>query len=69
MALKISREVALSACEKIRDENRSRPSTPQAQQCRRCETCRNGAVIKAEMDDRACCLVRQRCARLLATQV
>jgi hypothetical protein len=63
----IPREVALSVCEKIRQENRSRPSGTQALQCRQCQACRGGEAV--ESGDRPCCLVRQRCARLLATRV
>lgn len=65
----IPREVALSICEKIREENRSKPSDPQARQCRNCEACAGGAVIKSQTGGRPCCLVRQRCARLLAMAV
>lgn len=67
MAVKIPREVALSICEKIREENRSRPLAAQARQCRSCEACCGGAALKSPAGDRACCLVRQRCARLVAT--
>jgi hypothetical protein len=65
----IPREVALSICEKIREENRSKPSDPQARQCRNCEACADGAVTKSQDGSRPCCLVRQRCARLLALAV
>ncbi len=68
MAVNIPREVALSICEKIREENRSRPFDPQARQCRNCEACCGGAALKSP-NDRACCQVRQRCARLMATSV
>ncbi len=68
MAVKMTREMALSICEKIREENRARPSDPQAQQCRKCEACSSSSPIKSHADGagRPCCLVRQRCARLLA---
>jgi len=67
LAVKIPREVALSICEKIREENRSSPLAAQARQCRSCEACCGGAPMKSLASDRACCLVRQRCARLVAT--
>jgi hypothetical protein len=69
MVANIPREVALSICEKIREENRSKPSDPQARQCRNCEACTGGAVIKSKTGDRTCCLVRRRCALLVATVV
>jgi hypothetical protein len=69
MAVNIPREVALSICEKIREENRARPFDPQARQCRSCEACCGGAAIKSPAGDRACCQVRQRCALLVAQPV
>jgi hypothetical protein len=68
-AVNIPRELALSICEKIREENRSRPLDPQARQCRNCEACCGGAALKSPAGGRACCLVRQRCARLVALPV
>jgi hypothetical protein len=69
MAVRITREMALSLCEKIREENLARPSDPQALRCRNCELCSGGAAIKSRTGDRPCCLVRQRCARLLALSI
>lgn len=69
MAMRIPPQVALSICEKIREENRSRPSDPQALQCRSCEACCGGRAMKSPARDRPCCQVRQRCARLVATAV
>lgn len=69
MAVKIPSEVALSICRKIRDENRGFPASLQALRCRNCEACCNGAVIKSSRDGRACCLVRQRYAMIVAVKV
>ena len=68
-AVKIPREIALSICEKIREENRASPRAEQARRCLSCEACCGGAPMKSPAGDRACCLVRQRCARLVAAPV
>jgi hypothetical protein len=69
MTARITREMALSICETIREENRARPSGPQALRCQNCEACSGGTVIKSQRGDRPCCLVRQRYARLIAMPV
>ncbi|HEY3274371.1 MAG TPA: hypothetical protein VGJ92_11440 [Methanocella sp.] len=69
MVSNIPRDVALSICEKIREENRSRPFDPQAQQCRNCAACCVDPAVRSPAGERTCCLVRRRCARLVATVV
>ena len=66
MSSHISREVALSLCRKIREENRARPVSPEARQSRRCEACCGSRVMKGAGDGgRPCCQINRRYASLL----
>ena len=64
----VRQEVARAICEQIRRENERSASSVQALQCRACEACSGGRVLKTG-SGRACCQVSRRLVRHVALHI